>query len=124
MTRSAEDRRLYAITRSMERQREELAPVRAEMAALIDEMGWRRAMHLTQAALGRPVKRQGLWALGKRDTAKVLEALRNPKGQLALFDPKVPATSAGQPGATPTACGGDSPRHQEPAVVPEEGVAQ
>lgn len=95
MTWDAEGRQLYAITRSMERQREELAPVRAEIVALIDEMGWRRAMHLAQAALGRPVQRQGLWSLGKRDTATVLEALRNPEGQLALFNPREPATSAG-----------------------------
>jgi hypothetical protein len=65
----------------------ELAPVRAEIADLMDAMSWHRARPIVRAALGRPVRKDGVWRLGKRDTLRVLEALREgPKGQASLFD--------------------------------------
>lgn len=91
MTYTAEQRRTYAITKNMQRRREELRPVLVEIADRIDTMGWRRARPLIRAALARRVQRAGLWRLNKRDTYKVLEALREgPRGQLCLFDWKDP----------------------------------
>jgi hypothetical protein len=84
-----EQRRNYAITRAMERRRAELRPSREEIAELIDQIGWRRARPLVRAALGRPAQRAGLWRLGKRDTHRVLVALRErpeQRGQLSLFE--------------------------------------
>jgi hypothetical protein len=87
--RTPEARQAYAVARSMERRRADLAPTRAEIAELIDRVGWRRARPLIHEALGRPVRRAGLWQLGKRDANRVLAALREgPKGQQSLFDRK------------------------------------
>jgi hypothetical protein len=83
---SVEQRRSYAIARSIERTRAELVPTRTEMAEHIESLGWRRPKPIIWAALGRPVQRQGLWTLGKRDTIKVLSALRARPGQRTLFD--------------------------------------
>jgi hypothetical protein len=86
MIRTSEERQSYAIARARQRRRVELGPVREEIAGLIDDMGWRRARPIIHAALGRPVQRPGLWRLGKRETARVLDALREgPRGQGRLF---------------------------------------
>jgi hypothetical protein len=82
----AEHRRAYAIARTMERARAELAPGRAEIAALVDALGWRRARPAVWQALGRPVQRRGLWSLGKKDTARVLAALRAVPRQQSFWD--------------------------------------
>jgi hypothetical protein len=87
--RTLKERRNYAIARAMQQRRAELRPAREEIAELIDQIGWRRARPLVRAALGRPVQRAGLWRLGKRDTHRVLIALRerpDEKGQLCLFE--------------------------------------
>ncbi|MGH9293783.1 MAG: hypothetical protein ACRD0B_00490 [Acidimicrobiales bacterium] len=84
---SAEERRTYAVARSMERTRAELAPVRQQISDLIDEIGWRSARPVVQRAVGRPIERRGIWLLGKRETHRALEALRSPAlGQLSFFD--------------------------------------
>lgn len=83
--RTTEERRAYAVARSIEQTRRELAPLRCEIADRLDEIGWRRARAAVQRALGRPVQRRGLWLLGKRDTRRVLEALRSTPRQPSLF---------------------------------------
>jgi hypothetical protein len=83
---TAEQRRAYAIARSIERTRAELAPVRAEIAGRIKQMGWRRTRPLVVAALGRPVQRKRLWTLGKVETRRVLDALTSGPIQPSLWD--------------------------------------
>jgi hypothetical protein len=83
---SAEQSRAYAISRAVERRRRELAPARLEISQRADALGWRRAKPIVHAAVGRPVHRRGLWSLSKKDTLRVLTALRARPGQWSLFD--------------------------------------
>jgi hypothetical protein len=83
---SAEQRRAYAVSRAVERRRRELAPLRLEISERIDGLGWRRAKPMVQAAVGRPLQRRGLWGLTRKDTLRVLAALRARPGQWSLFD--------------------------------------
>jgi len=82
---SNEQRRTYAIARAMERTRAELAPVRREISERIDEVGWRKARIVVRRTLGRPIDRQGLWLLGKRETNALLAALRSMPRQSTLW---------------------------------------
>jgi len=51
MTLTAEDRRHYAIVKSRARRTEQLAPLRAEIARAIVEVGWARAKPVVVAVL-------------------------------------------------------------------------
>jgi hypothetical protein len=86
MVWTAERRQAYAIARSRERTRAELAPARAKIDRLIKQLGWRRARPLVVAALGWPVQRKGLWALGRIETRRVLDALTRGPAQPSLWD--------------------------------------
>jgi hypothetical protein len=84
-TSTGEQRRAYSIARAMARTRIGLAPPRQEISDRIDAVGWRRVRPVIWRAMGPPVQRQGLWSLGKRDTAKVLAALRSMPRQRSLW---------------------------------------
>lgn len=68
MIRTPEDLQAYAIARAVERRRMELAPVRAEIADLLDAMSWHRARRscelLSVVRCARTAS--GGWASGTR----------------------------------------------------------
>jgi hypothetical protein len=80
------ERRAYAIAKARARTDAELGPTRAELAVLVGSLGWRQVCPLVETALGRPVARRRLFTLGKRDTARVLAALRAVSRQSRLWD--------------------------------------
>jgi len=77
--RTAEDRRVHAIAVATQKRREELAPLRLEVAEAIDVVGWRRAKPVIKGVLGTvPVTglHGGWWSkVGKRSGAAILEGL-------------------------------------------------
>jgi hypothetical protein len=91
---SAEERRSYAISKTRDRRRVELTPLREEIDNAITRVGWRRARPIVEQVMGLPVPRQrGAWRskVGKRSGQKLLKALaksRNahPARQASLFD--------------------------------------
>jgi hypothetical protein len=76
---TALERRAHAIARSRERRAAELAPLRAEVARRVSEVGWERARPVVEAAMA-PVRVSGprvVWRqrVGRRTRTRVLAAL-------------------------------------------------
>ena len=77
---TALERRSYAIARSAEHRDHELAPLRAEVARAIAEVGWSRARPVVEAVLGPMVRvtgPRGAWRhrVGKRAGARIVAGL-------------------------------------------------
>jgi hypothetical protein len=78
-TLTAHERRRYAIVKTRERRDRELAPLRAEVARAVAEVGWTRARPVVEATMA-PVRvsgPRGVWRsrVGKRIGARILSAL-------------------------------------------------
>lgn len=78
---TAHECRRYAIARSAERRDRELAPLRAEVARAVAEVGWSRARPVVEATFGPRVRvsgPRGAWRsrVGKRAGARLLAGLR------------------------------------------------
>ena len=78
-TLSAHERRRYAIKKAGERRAEELAPLVAEVDALVAEVGWSRARPAVEEAMApvRVTGPRGAWRrrVGKRNGARLLAGL-------------------------------------------------
>jgi hypothetical protein len=90
MTRTALERRAYAIARARERRSRELAPLRAEIDRLVQEVGWHQARPIVEAVMA-PCQLsgpRGAWRarIGKRTGAALVAALGAlpVQGRLAL----------------------------------------
>lgn len=77
---TALERRAHAIARSRERRAAELAPLRAEVARRVEEVGWRQARPVVEAVMAplRVTGPRGAWRhrVGKRTGARLLAGLR------------------------------------------------
>ena len=81
MTLTYEDRRHYAIVQARARRAKQLAPLRAEVAAAIAEVGWSRAKPVVTKALGprwHVGGARGPWIehVGTRAGTRILAGLR------------------------------------------------
>ena len=72
---TTEQRRAHAIARSRERRAAELAPLRAEVDRLVEEVGWRQARPVVEAVMAplRVTGPRGAWRhrMGKRSGARL-----------------------------------------------------
>ena len=79
-TLTAHERQRYAIGKARERRTGELAPIRAEVARLVADVGWSRARPVLREVLGPHVllsRPAGRWRakVGKRAGARIVAAL-------------------------------------------------
>lgn len=77
---TALERRAHAIAEARECRAAELAPLRAQVDALVSEVGWTRARPVVEAVMAplRVTGLRGAWRhrVGKRNGARLLAALR------------------------------------------------
>lgn len=83
------ERRRRVIAHARDRRTAELAPLRAEVARAVAEVGWTRARPVVEAALGPGIHvsgPRGAWRgrVGKRAGARILAGLAALPAQLAL----------------------------------------
>ncbi len=93
-TYTALERRRYAIVKGAEHREHDLAPLRAEVARAVAEVGWARARPVVEAVLGPMVRvtgPRGAWRhrVGKRAGARIVAGLGAlpVQGRLALRPP-------------------------------------
>lgn len=77
---TALERRAHAIAKSRERRDRELAPLRAEVDRLVEEVGWRQARPVVEAVMAplRVTGPRGAWRhrMGERAGIRLLAGLR------------------------------------------------
>jgi hypothetical protein len=106
---TAAGKRNYAIAKTKERRDAELAPLRAEVAAAIAEVGWTRARPVVETVLGPgvrvsgPSSRAAWWhKVGKRSGARILAELAAlPVQQRFALSLLQPGRSVHETGETP-----------------------
>src|SRR5689334_16716117 len=102
---TAEWRRQRAIRAARQRRARELAPIHAEIAHAIEQLGWHTARPIVADTIGHAHGgRNGSWRhkVGKRNGTRLLARLHAIPVQGVLFAPAQEPTIDGEPRAPPT----------------------